>query len=327
MIIYTPAKAPDSIPIIDLAPYFSDDTEDKKAVAWEVHKASRETGFFYIKNHGIPVERMAQHLELARTFFDLPAEEKNRVHIKNSPCTRGYEPIAVQTLDEGSPPDLKEGFLIGNDLHANHPYVKQGVPNTGANQWPEQPEGFKDSFNEYIDLMRDLGRTLSQLVALSMGLSEFYFDQGLREPSMVGRLLHYPVQDTEIVANQIGAGAHTDWGMLTILLQDDIGGLEVQNSDGDWIKAPPMEGTFIVNLGEMMRVYSNGSYRSNMHRVVNNLSGRSRYSCPTFFDPDYFYKVKCVPTYMPESAEPDFPETTVGEHIASMYEKTYGKAV
>ena len=116
MIIYTPAKAADSIPVIDLDPFFSDDIEAKKAVAWEVHKASRETGFFYINNHGIPVERMKQHLELARMFFDLPAEEKIRVHIKNSSCTRGYEPIAVQTLDEGSPPDLKEGFLIGNDL-------------------------------------------------------------------------------------------------------------------------------------------------------------------------------------------------------------------
>jgi isopenicillin N synthase-like dioxygenase len=326
MIIYTPAKAPDSIPLIDLAPYFSGDTEAKKAVAWEVHKAARETGFFYIKNHGIPVERMKEHLELARSFFNLPAEEKDKVHIRNSSCTRGFEPIAAQTLDEGSSPDLKEGFLIGNDLDENHPYVKQGVPNTGRNQWPEKPEGFKDSFSEYIDLTRDLGRTLSQLIALSMGLDESYFDDGLIEPSMVGRLLHYPSQDQGITANQIGAGAHTDWGLLTILLQDDIGGLEVQNSEDDWIKAPPIEGAFVVNLGEMMRVLTNGLYRSNMHRVVNNESGRSRYSCPTFFDPDYFYKIKCVPTYMPESGKTNFPATTAGEHVAYMYEKTYGKS-
>ena len=102
-------------------------------------------------------------------------------------------------------------------------------------------------------------------------------------------------------------------------------GLEVLNADDEWIQAPPIEGTFIVNLGEMVRVLTNGMYRSNYHRVVNNQSGRSRYSCPTFFDPDYFYKVKCVPTCVPESGETDFPETTVGEHIAYMYEKTYGR--
>ncbi|MDE0513036.1 MAG: isopenicillin N synthase family oxygenase [Gammaproteobacteria bacterium] len=327
MIIYTPAKAADRIPIVDLAPYLSGDTEAKKTVAWEVHKASRETGFFYIRNHGVPFERMEQHLELARMFFDLPAKEKNRVHINKSTCNRGYEPIAAQTLDEGSPPDLKEGFLIGNDLDENHPYVKQEVPNTGSNQWPEQPEGFKDSFNEYVDMMRDLGRTLAKVLALSLDLTEAYFDEGLTEPVMVGRLLHYPSQDSEIVANQLGAGAHTDWSMLTMLLQDDVGGLEVQNSEGDWISAPPKEGTFVVNLGEMMRVFTNGIYRSNMHRVVNNQSGESRYSCPTFFDPDYFYKVKCVPTCIPESGKLDFPETTAGEHVANMYEKTYGKSV
>ncbi|MDE0283457.1 MAG: isopenicillin N synthase family oxygenase [Gammaproteobacteria bacterium] len=326
MIIYTPAKAAERIPVIDLSPYLSGDTEAKKTVAWEVHKASRETGFFYIRNHGVPFERMEQHLELARMFFDLPAKEKNRVHINKSTCNRGYEPIAAQTLDEGSPPDLKEGFLIGNDLDENHPYVKQEVPNTGSNQWPEQPEGFKDSFNEYVDMMRDLGRTLAKVLALSLDLTEAYFDEGLTEPVMVGRLLHYPSQDSEIVANQLGAGAHTDWGMLTMLLQDDIGGLEVQNSEGDWISAPPKESTFVVNLGEMMRVFTNGIYRSNMHRVVNNHSGKSRYSCPTFFDPDYFYKVKCVPTCIPESGKLDFPETTAGEHVAYMYEKTYGKS-
>ncbi|MDE0156678.1 MAG: isopenicillin N synthase family oxygenase [Gammaproteobacteria bacterium] len=326
MIIYTPAKAAERIPVIDLSPYLSGDTEAKKTVAWEVHKASRETGFFYIRNHGVPFERMEQHLELARMFFDLPAKEKNRVHINKSTCNRGYEPIAAQTLDEGSPPDLKEGFLIGNDLDENHPYVKQEVPNTGSNQWPEQPEGFKDSFNEYVDMMRDLGRTLAKVLALSLDLTEAYFDEGLTEPVMVGRLLHYPSQDSEIVANQLGAGAHTDWGMLTMLLQDDIGGLEVQNSEGDWISAPPKESTFVVNLGEMMRVFTNGIYRSNMHRVVNNHSGKSRYSCPTFFDPDYFYKVKCVPTCIPESGKLDFPETTAREHVAYMYEKTYGKS-
>lgn len=326
MIIYTPAKAADRIPLIDLGPAYLDDLESRKAVAWEIHKAARETGFFYVENHGISSERLEQHLDLARTFFNLPHEEKCKVHIDNSSCTRGYEPAAAQTLDEGSPPDLKEGFLIGNDLDESHPYVQQGVPNTGPNQWPEKPEGFKASFNEYMDLMRELGRKLSSLLALSLELPETYFsEEDLADPLMIGRLLHYPPQEHGVIENQLGAGAHFDWGLLTMLLQDEIGGLEVLNSDGDWIQAPNIPGTLVVNLGEMIRVLTNGLYRSNMHRVVNITGGRSRYSCPTFFDPDYFYKVKCVPTCLPESGELEFPETTVGEHIAYMYEKTYGK--
>lgn len=326
MIIYTPPKAAESIPLIDLGPSFSGDLQARKGVAWELHKAAVDTGFFYIENHGVPQEMLDGQLALAKAFFDLPLAEKHKVDVAKSNCTRGYEAPGLQTLDDGSPPDLKEGFLIGNDLASDHPYVVAGVPNCGSNQWPDKPVGFRATYEAYIEEMFRVGRHIHRLLALSLDMPEDYFDEGLVEPLFNGRLLKYAPQPENAAFNQIGAGAHTDWGMITILLQDSVGGLEVENADGDWIAAPPIPGTFVVNLGEMVRVLTNGLYRSNMHRVLNNHSGVDRYSVPTFFDPNYFYEVKCVPSLMPENGKPDFPPTTVGGHIADMYRKTYGLA-
>lgn len=325
MRLYTPPKPAEFIPVIDLGPSFSVDMEDRKAVAWEIHKACRDTGFFYVVNHGVPTDLMDRHLNLAREFFAMPAELKAEVDVSKSPCTRGFEAMAAQTLDEGSPPDLKEGFLMGVDLPLDHPYVVNKVPNTGPNQWPSNPPGFKRAVNEYMGHMVRLGTQLMRCIALSLELPESYFDEGLADPLYIGRMLHYPPHPNTAAFNQLGCGAHTDWGMLTMLLQDDVGGLEIENAAGEWIKAPYVPRAFIINLGEMMPVLTNGLYHSNPHRVLNNTSGRDRYSAPTFFDPNYFYHVKCVPTCMPENGKPLFAETTVGQHIANMYAKTYGK--
>jgi isopenicillin N synthase-like dioxygenase len=326
MLIDTPPRAAKCIPIIDLAGSFSPDLADRKAVAWEIHKACRDIGFFYIENHQVPRDAMNDHLALAREFFALPEIVKREVDVKLSRCTRGYEGLAAQTLDENSPPDLKEGYITGCDLDETHPYVKRGIPGAGSNQWPRQPVYFKQTFNAYVEHMNRLGRHLMACLALSLELPEDYFVDGLDDPLYFSRILHYPPQSATASFNQLGAGAHTDWGTLTMLLQDDVGGLQVRNADGDWIAAPLVPGTFVVNLGEMVPILTNGLYLSTMHRVMNNASGRSRFSAPHFFDPNYFYHVKCVPTCLPEDGQVLSAETTVGEHIAFMNRKTYGLA-
>ena len=131
MLTYTPPSTAKSIPVIDLSDSFSDNLENRKSVAWEIHKACRTTGFFYIKNHGIASEVLQKQLDIAKQFFDLPIEKKLEVDFKNSKCLRGYEPMAAQTLDEGSPPDLKEGFMSGKNLDSSHPYVQKGYPQHG----------------------------------------------------------------------------------------------------------------------------------------------------------------------------------------------------
>ncbi|MCC6001778.1 MAG: isopenicillin N synthase family oxygenase [Pararhodobacter sp.] len=326
MIIYEPPHPAREVPLIDLTDSFSDDLEKRKAVAWEIHKACVDVGFFYITGHGVPQEVMDGQLALAKQFFDLPLEEKLALDSKNEDSTRGYEPMAAQTLDEGSPPDLKEGFMSSVDADENHRYTKLQVPGTGRNQWPPSFPAFKPQYEAYANRILQLGRHLAGIVALSLELPEDYFAQGLEEPLHYCRILKYPPMPKDAAANQLGAGAHTDWGLLTILLQDDVGGLEVRNAAGEWLNAPPVPGAFIVNLGEMFPVITNDLYKATMHRVLNNSSDRDRYSCATFVDPEYFYQVHCAATCMPAEGEPKHPPMTAGEHLRAQFEKTFGKA-
>ncbi|EJD6546897.1 MULTISPECIES: isopenicillin N synthase family dioxygenase [Klebsiella pneumoniae complex] len=323
MVIYTPPSVAKDIPVIDLAESFSHDIEKRKAVAWEIHKAARQTGFFYIKNHGVPVELQKAYFDLAKEYFASPMDEKMQISSKNSVYLRGYEPIAAQTLDEGSPPDLKEGFLLGRDLTESHPYVKNKTPYHGPNQWPEGNPHFRQQAEDYMRHMELLGRKLVRLLALSLELPEDFFDEGLKEPMIISRMLYYPSQPKDAQVNQLGAGAHTDWGLITLLLQDAVGGLEVRNVDGEWLKAPCIENTFVVNLGDMVPVLTNGLYHSTMHRVLNAWKETPRYSFPTFFDLDYYYEASVVPTL--RKPDEEYPEPiTVGGHIAEMFNKTFG---
>jgi isopenicillin N synthase-like dioxygenase len=325
MIIYTPPKTPETIPLIDLTDAFSPQAERRKAVAWRIHQAARETGFFYIENHGVPEALMRGQLDWARRYFDLPLERKMALDIADSPIMRGYEPMASQTLDEGSPPDLKEGFMLARDLGEDHPLVRSGAPFEGPNRWPAGLPGFREQIEAYQAAMMGLGRRLVSCLALSLDLDEDYFAEAMEEPSCTVRLLHYPPQPADARFNQIGSGAHTDWGLITILLQDEAGGLEVLNADGDWIRAEPIPGTFVVNLGDMVPRVTNGLYHSNMHRVLNNAGGRDRYSSPTFFNPNYFYSFDCAPTCR-DLADVPPPRTTFGEHVQEMFRKTYQPA-
>lgn len=326
MIIYEPPHAATEIPVIDLADSYSDDIEKRKAVAWEIHKACVDTGFFYIKNHTVPQEAMDNQLKLAAEFFELPMDEKMKLDSVHQHSTRGYEPMAAQTLDEGSPPDLKEGYMSSVEAGPDHRYTKLDVPGTGLNQWPESFPEFRPQYEAYVEKVLDLGRHVARLVALSLELPGDYFDASLEEPLHYCRILKYPPMPEDAAENQLGAGAHTDWGLLTLLLQDDIGGLEVRNADGKWISAPPIPGTYIVNLGEMLPVITNDRYKATFHRVLNNTTDKTRYSCPTFCDPEYFYKVKCAPTILEHDGEAKYPEMTAGEHLRAQFEKTFGIA-
>lgn len=326
MIIYEPPHAANEIPLIDLTDSYSPDLEKRKKVAWEIQKACVDTGFFYVTNHGVPQEVMDNQLALAAEFFNLPLEEKIKLDSRNQNATRGYEPMAAQTLDEGSPPDLKEGYMSSVEADENHRYTKQAVPGTGPNQWPETFPEFKERYQAYERQALELGRHLARMVALSLELPEDYFDAALEEPLHYCRILKYPPMPKNASSNQLGAGAHSDWGLLTLLLQDDVGGLEVRNADGKWISAPPVKGAYIINLGEMLPVITNDRYKATMHRVLNNSSDKVRYSCPTFCDPEYFYKVECAPTILELDGFAKHPPMTAGEHLRKQFEKTFGTA-
>jgi isopenicillin N synthase-like dioxygenase len=326
MILYTPPKAAGHIPVIDLA--LAADADGKRVLAREIHRACRDTGFFYVRNHGVPQGLLEAQFAFAARFFALPPERKHQLHMNRSRSFAGYEPIAGQTLDSDSPPDLKEGYYYSRDLPDDHPYVVAGIRGYGANQWPDELVGFRDQMLAYYAAVRALGDRLLGLLALSLQLPEKWFAPMYREAAGTVRLLRYPPHPRDARFNQLGAGAHTDWGGITLLAQDDLGGLEVQNSAGEWIDARPIAGTFVVNLGDLMQRWTNDVYRSTLHRVLNNApAGRDRYSVPFFYSPAHHARIQCLSTCIGPGNPPKYLPCTAGEHLMEMFNRTYGRKV
>jgi isopenicillin N synthase-like dioxygenase len=307
------------IPVISLAQTSAD-------IARQLRTACSAHGFFYVADHGVPAALLAAQFDWAARFFALPDPAKNAVHHRNSKARRGYEGTGAQTLDAGARPDLKESFYCGVHYADDHPFVQAGLTAYGANQWPAELPGFREQCETYISAMLALSERLMRDIARSLDLPADYFDLAMQEPMATLRLLRYPPHPPGASADQFGAGAHTDWGAITILAQDDAGGLEVQEADGTWIAARPIPGTFVVNLGDMIPRWTNGLYRSNPHRVINRGSGRDRYSMPFFYDPNYHARIEPVPGTVAPGEAPLFTPCTAGEHLAEMYRKTYGLA-
>jgi isopenicillin N synthase-like dioxygenase len=259
----------------------------------------------------------------AERFFALPAAEKAKLDKAHSNANRGYEPLKGQALEPGAPADLKEGFYIGPEHGAEDPRVRAQKFNHGPNQWPAGLPAFRTAMENYFTAMLALGEKLMGVLALSLDLPEDHFKAFCTDPMATLRLLHYPPQPANADPNQKGAGAHTDFGGLTLLRQGEIGGLQVwDQSTGGWIHADPVPGTFVVNLGDMIARWTNDRYRSTLHRVVNK-SGRERYSIPFFYVGHYDHVVECIPTCLAPGEPPKYPPTTVEAHLREMYRRTY----
>lgn len=311
MTVLSTSQGITSIPVIDLGPSYSDDIEDRKKVADQIRTASRDIGFFYVRNHDVPQETIDETIAIGKLFFAKSLDEKMPLLGEGG---YGYDPPQLQALDVGTPPDLKEGFMMGPPEMAIAQTVK----------WPDDMPEFQTQLTAYDAHMRRLGQHLMGCIALSLDLDENYFDGGLDKPGSSVRVLHYSPRPPEAPENQIGAGAHTDWGAITILHQDDVGGLEVQGPDGNWIKATPIQGTYVINLGDMIRRWTNDHYMSTVHRVMCAPPGKERYSIAAFYSPRDDYRVECVPTCIEAGEHPHYPPCTVGEHILEMVRKTYG---
>ena len=277
-----------TIPVID----FSAFEAEKVRIAGQINKACVEHGFFYIAGHGVPVS-LQQSLEtLSRRFFELPESEKIKIAMhKAGIAWRGYFPLNGE-LTSGKP-DLKEGIYFGTELPADDQRAQQGLPLHGANLFPEYPEGFRDIVLTYLTTVTSVGHLVMKGISLSLGLPENYFlEKYQQDPLILFRIFHYPPQSKTTM--QYGVGEHTDYGLLTILKQGDTGGLQIKN-DGNWIPAPPVENTFICNIGDMLDRMTGGLYRSTPHRVIN-ISGKDRYSFPLFFDPGFDTKIERIET-------------------------------
>lgn len=307
MVLYSPPQGLERLPIVALS-------APRDEIARAIGAAARDTGFFYVTDHGIDPALTAAVFAQANRFFDLAPERKARAGKR--PGFRGYEGLEGQRLDSGSPPDLKESFNFAGDFGAPTPEPMDNV-------WPDDLPGFREALEAYCHPMLDLGRELLRLLARSLGEPETTFDAGFGAPSASLRLLRYPPQPADAAPNQLGAGAHTDWGAITLLAQDGCGGLEVENARGEWLRAEPVPDSFVVNLGDMIARWTNGRYHSNMHRVMNDRSQRNRHSIVLFFNPAYYTRVECLPTCREADGGAKFPPCTAGEHIAQRYRESH----
>jgi isopenicillin N synthase-like dioxygenase len=290
-----------------------------------LRRACIDTGFFYVAGHGIPEARQTALFAEAKRFFDLPLALKERMSMKNSRMNRGYDGIGNQALDEATGPDRKESYFIGTELGLDHPLVRAGTPNYGPNQWPEGLPGWREELLDYFGIMEDLSGLLLNGLALSLDLPWGYFDASLVDHMSSLRVLHYPPHPTADPEREVGCGAHTDWGALTVLAQDETGGLEIRLPSGAWVPARPVPGTLIVNIGDMMQRWTNDLYLSTPHRVLNR-SPRDRYSAAFFCDPAFHTLVECLPSCRGEARPARYAPITSGAHLVAMYEKTYGTA-
>jgi len=314
-----------AIPVLDLHAALAPGAPGSAEVARLLRRAATTSGFFYVRNHGIDPAQVREQFALAERLLALPAPRRAALDMRLSPTMRGYEVLGAQTLDADARPDLKESFYCGMAYPADHPYVLAGYQTYGHNQWPGEVPQAPAQCERYIQAMLGLARRLMQLLALSLQLPEDYFDHTADSPMVTLRMIRYPAHPADADARTFGAGAHTDWGAITILAQDAHGGLEVQMPDGRWVPTTPMADCFVVNLGDMIPRWTNGLFHSNPHRVRNVHSGGApRYSIPFFYEPDYFARIEAVPGTVPAGESPRFAPCTAGEHLREMYLRTYG---
>jgi isopenicillin N synthase-like dioxygenase len=279
-----------TLPVIDVSALLTaDDDVAERLVAERIEAACRETGFFYVTGHGVPLELFERLDTAARTFFALPDTAKAPMSMADGGrAWRGWFPVGGE-LTSGRP-DLKEGVYFGTELPDGHP--RAGLPLHGRNLFPPQVPELRPAVLAWLDALTRVGQAVLRGVALSLDLPGHYFISGYAaQPTVLFRIFHYPPAPPD--SDDWGVGAHTDYGLLTLLAQDDNGGLQVSGPDG-WIDAPPLPGTFVCNIGDMLERLTGGWYRSTLHRV-RNVSGRDRLSFPFFLDPDFLAEVPPLP--------------------------------
>lgn len=276
-------------------------------------KACRETGFVLLTGHGLASELIDQVFAEADAFFARPTVEKTALDIRKNPHNRGWAALGTENLDPLAGVDQKEAFNIGLDLAADDPRVLAGEPFRGVNVWPVGAPSFRDTTLAYFEAVLDLGRHLHRAFAADLGLAEDHFAGSFRAPMATLRLLSYPPSGGE----GIGAGAHTDYGSITLLMTDGEPGLQVKPRGSDWIDAPCAPGAFVMNIGDCMMRWSNDVYVSTPHRVV--APKRRRRSIAFFMDPD----PDAVISALPGTGVSKYPPVTGADYLRSRLDATY----
>jgi len=284
-----------ALPIVDVRPLVDGGpAEATAAVAGQIQAACRDHGFFYVTGHGVPSDLSAELAEASAEFFALPLADKLEIAMeRGGKAWRGYFPVGAE-LTSGRP-DLKEGLYFGTELSEDDPRVLAGLPLQGRNLFPRQVPRLRPVVLAYLEALTTAGQAVLAGVALSLGLDARYFADGYTaDPTILFRIFRYPPSPAD--DRGWGVGEHTDYGLVTLLAQDETGGLQVAAPDG-WIDAPPIPGTLVCNIGDMLDRLTGGWYKSTPHRV-RNVSGHGRLSFPFFLDPEFDAHVPPLPDHV-----------------------------
>ncbi|KAM3073477.1 hypothetical protein ACMFMG_004625 [Clarireedia jacksonii] len=311
------------IPIIDLTPITSSSLAERKALAAEIRSAAVGTGFFYVKNHGIAAETIENARQQALTFFRQPYEAKHRLDKSNSRYFNGYMEMKSSRISPGESIDVKETLAWRYEPQYDpDPKPLDAIPEE-VKPWirgesfvwegtSHLPNFKKDSLAYWASCLT-LARKLIRIFALSLDLPEDYFDSRVTYPGADGLYNYYPpTSEEEKANNSVGLGSHTDLQLFTLLWQDMIGGLQVLNKDGQWIKAVPVEGTIVVNIGDFMMRLCNDIYKSTVHRVYNRAT-EERISMPFFFGLNFNCVEGVIPTCTDENNPPKYEPISCGD--------------
>lgn len=293
----------ETIPAIDVSRLNGRPTE-RRACSAEIGWACREIGFFYIVNHGVDAALRRQVFHTANQFFARNLTEKMRVALSADSGFMGYFPLQGETTDPTVGGDPKEGYDIS-------------FGTGGLNRWPEYPPDLPKILTKYYTVVAELGRTLSRGFALALDLPEDFFSAKLDQPTAILRMLHYPPVRDALDPHSLpptGCGAHSDYGYLTILAQDEKGGLQVETQTRHWIDVPPVEDAFVCNIGDMMALWTNNRFRATPHRVVRVAPG-ARYSVPFFFHPNPDVLIETLPSCREKDDPPPPAPITSGEYL------------
>ena len=324
------------VPVIDLQPWFDGTPAGKQAVANAVDQACRGIGFLVITHHQIPNALVRRVTEASRAFFALPLADKRQVDRPRDDAVRGYSAVGEEglsySLEEVAPGDLKESISIGPTDVPNDAYHRG--PAAGVhfepNVWPAGVADFQASYTEYFAAMSELARTLMCIFATALKLPETFFDDKINHHISMFRVLSYPPQNEPPLPGQMRAGAHSDYGSLTIVLPDGPG-LQVHNKAGQWVDVPLVPDSFVVNIADLMMQWTNDTWVSTLHRVANppfddRQRNTRRQSLVFFHQPNYDAMVECLATCLAPGERPRYAPISSGDHLTSKFVKqtTFG---